>query len=107
MVTVALTASIYRRAMNNSSRIIFGGGWKDARSQKVKIKAWSMLFLTIALGAAAVTGPDWLVLYSCILAGFSLAFSLVFFFREKPTGFPSERSGSDLRKLHNTTPNKK
>ena len=89
--------------MNNSSGIIFGGGWKDARGQNIKIKAWSMLFLAIALGAAAVIGPGWLVPYVCVLAGVSLSLSILFFFREKPAQFPTERSGSDLHNLHSTS----
>jgi hypothetical protein len=91
------------RTMNNPSGIISGGGWKDIRGQNVKIKAWSMLFLTIVLGGVAVTGPNGLALYACVLGGISLSLTVLFFFREKPAQFPPARSGSDLRKLQSTS----
>jgi hypothetical protein len=89
--------------MNHSSRIISGGGWKETRGPNVKIKAWSMLFLTIALGSAAVIGPGWLMPYACVSGGICLSLSVLFFFREKPAQVPFGRSDYDLRKLYSTS----
>ena len=29
------------------SKIVFGGGWKDKREERVKVKAWVFLFVAI------------------------------------------------------------
>jgi hypothetical protein len=88
--------------MAEAAKICSGGGWEKARTVHVRIKAWVMLFSSIALGGVAINGADSWLLYVGVPAGISLILSVILFFREKPREvvFPHGRSGGDIQKLH-------
>jgi len=88
--------------MINTSQIVHGGGWKEKRVERIKVKAWVMLFTAIALGGLAMVGSDPLWLYLFVPAGLSLVASLLFFVWEKPReiSFPGACVGQDPRKLY-------
>ena len=64
--------------MSGRSHIVSGGGWKDTCVERIKVKAWVMLFSAIGLGGVAVAGSDSLWLYVCIPAGITFVLSLFF-----------------------------
>lgn len=79
--------------MDPTSQIVSGGGWKDARSVRVEIKAWAALFVSLGLGGIALNASHsgWVIGIG-IVAIYSLSASIRLFVR----------SGGkhDLRKLY-------
>ena len=89
--------------MSAISKIVSGGGWKDTRSERVKVKAWAALFMAIALGSLSLTASDlvWMM-FAAVPAGFSVLTCIVLFTRERPREFhfPWGRAGHDPRNLY-------
>ncbi|SRR5260221_147804 len=90
--------------MESISQIVAGGGWKETRVERVKVKAWIALFGAIGLASLSILASDSIWLYACIPAGVSFLTSLALFVRERPREiqFPWGRVGHDLRNLHGT-----
>ena len=86
------------------SKIVFGGGWKDKREERLKVKAWGFLFVAIfGGGVAAVFLDDWkgvMWLNAGSLGCFMI--SVVLFFVERPrgVGWLGMPNGGDLHKLY-------
>ena len=90
----------------NFSRIVCGGGWKENRTGKVKVKAWLALLATLGLGGAALWAAE--PLFLAMLGGastVSLVVSIALFVREKPRQFETFCGpvGHDPRKLYGAT----
>lgn len=86
------------------SKIVYGGGWKDQRQERLKVKAWVALFLAIFVGSVtAVLDEDsaWVVWLTVSSLGCSMV-SLVLFFVERPRGvwWLGTPLGSELGKLY-------
>jgi hypothetical protein len=88
--------------VTNSSQIVQGGGWKDARVERIKLKAWSMLFIAIVSGGVVIIYSGSFLIYANIPPGLCFLTSLVFFVWEKPreVSFPRHRVGGDIRNLY-------
>lgn len=86
------------------SKIVQGGGWKDQRGERLKVKAWGFLFVAIfGGGIAAVFLDDWKgVMW--LNAGSLVCFmiSVVLFFVERPRGIGwyGQQAGGDLHNLY-------
>jgi hypothetical protein len=85
------------------SQIVYGGGWKEKRQERLKVKAWVSLFASIFGGAAAsaLSDPDWVLWLTASSFG-CFAFSVVMFFVERPrgVGWVGMPNGGDLHKLY-------
>ncbi len=85
------------------SKIVHGGGWKDQRQQRLKVKAWVSLFVAILGGAVAsvISDSDWVVWVTASSLG-CFMISVVLFFVERPrgVGWLGMPNGGDLGKLY-------
>jgi hypothetical protein len=91
--------------MTNSSQIVSGGGWEDACVERIKVKAWSMLFIAIVFGGVVIICSGPFLIYAFIPPGLCFLTSLVFFVWEKPgeVSFPRHRVGGDNRNLYSAS----
>lgn len=86
------------------SKIVHGGGWKDKREERLKVKAWVFLFVAIFGGAVAsvfLDDSDWVVWLTAASSG-CLMISVALFFVERPrdVGWLGMPSGGDLHNLY-------
>jgi hypothetical protein len=88
--------------MKTISQIVSGGGWKGTRVERIRVKAWSTLFIAIGLGCMSILSIGSVWLYASIPAVISLIVSVVLFIREQPKAFESfsGRVGADPGKLY-------
>jgi hypothetical protein len=88
--------------MKTISQIISGGGWKGTRVERIRVKAWSTLFIAIGLGCMSILSIGSVWFYACIPAVICLLASVVLFIREQPLEFESfsDRVGADPGKLY-------
>jgi len=88
--------------MTAVSRIVAGGGWKDVRIERVRVKAWTALFGAIGLASIAMQTGESFRVFAFILAALGFLTSVVFFVRERPRElqFSWGRGDHDLRNLY-------
>ena len=88
--------------MKAISQIVANGGWKDAKTEKVKVKAWLALYAAIVLGSISLFGIGSAWVYAYVPAVLSLLMSVLLFVLEKPRYFEwtVHQDEYDLRNLY-------
>ncbi|MBK8002278.1 MAG: hypothetical protein IPK15_27210 [Verrucomicrobia bacterium] len=86
------------------SKIVHGGGWKDKREERLKVKAGTFLIVAIFGGATVPLFFDDSAWFGWLMAACAscLMISVVLFFVERPrvVETPGEPAGGDLHNLH-------
>ncbi len=88
--------------MKSILQIVAGGGWRGTRVDRIKVKAWSALFMAMIFGGVSTVSIDTVLFYAFVPAVIALITSLVLFVRERPVEIESlsGRVGDDPRNLY-------
>lgn len=86
------------------SKIVHGGGWKDKREERLKVKACTFLIVAMVAGTTVPLCDDesaWVVWLTAASVSCFMV-SVVLFFVERPrvVETPGEPAGGDLGKLY-------